>query len=231
MEERAKGLIVRTRPWTETSLIVHWFTREQGRLATMAKGARRPKSPFRGRLDLFYLDELVFHRSRRSDLHLLKEVHLLSTHPGLEAEADRLRLACEAVRRLEQVTEPESAIPAVFDLLLGLVQHLNEHPARRRLLLAYEVRLAMALGWDPLRRMGRLSPPARQLLLALRTLDWAELEGLTPTPGAAREVSVFLDELWRLEVGVRGVVPGRGPVRDAPRAGDSGPAGDCGGGL
>ena len=46
--ERATGLVLRTRPLTETSLIVLWLTREAGRLATVAKGARRPKSPFRG---------------------------------------------------------------------------------------------------------------------------------------------------------------------------------------
>ncbi len=45
MDERATGLIVRTRPLTETSLIVHWLTSDLGRNATVAKGVRRQKSP------------------------------------------------------------------------------------------------------------------------------------------------------------------------------------------
>ncbi|HXA44461.1 MAG TPA: recombination protein O N-terminal domain-containing protein, partial [Candidatus Angelobacter sp.] len=55
MIKNATGIILRTRPLTETSLIVHWLTPDLGRLATVAKGARRPKSPFAGRLDLFYV--------------------------------------------------------------------------------------------------------------------------------------------------------------------------------
>ena len=54
LETRAIGLILRTRRLTETSLIVHWLTAEEGRVATVAKGALRPKSPFRGKLDLCY---------------------------------------------------------------------------------------------------------------------------------------------------------------------------------
>jgi DNA repair protein RecO (recombination protein O) len=76
MDERAQGLVLRVYPLTETSLIVHWLTRDQGRLATVAKGARRPKSPFRGKLDLFYMADFSFGRSRRSELHTLREVSL-----------------------------------------------------------------------------------------------------------------------------------------------------------
>jgi len=61
--ERSRGVVLRIRPLTETSLIVHWLTADCGRLATVAKGARRAKSPFRGKLDLFYEAELSFQRA------------------------------------------------------------------------------------------------------------------------------------------------------------------------
>ncbi|MCS7090741.1 MAG: DNA repair protein RecO [Verrucomicrobiota bacterium] len=202
MDERAQGLIVRTLPLTETSLIVHWITREHGRLTTVARGARRPRSPFSGRLDLFCLHELVFHRSRRSELHLLREVCLLSAHPGLRTDPDRLRLACEAVRRLEQATEPESPLPAAFDLLMGLLQYLEVHPARGRLRLAFELRLLTLLGWDPSRLMQRLSPRAQELAGALFTRAWGELDTLSPWPEVVQEVRQFLDRFWRMEVGI-----------------------------
>jgi DNA repair protein RecO (recombination protein O) len=77
MDERAIGLVLRVYPLTESSLIVHWLTQGQGRIATVAKGARRPKSTLRGKLDLFFLAEFLFSRSRRSELHTLKEVKLI----------------------------------------------------------------------------------------------------------------------------------------------------------
>ena len=42
MIESASGIILRTRPLTETSLIVHWLTAEAGRVATVAKARGGP---------------------------------------------------------------------------------------------------------------------------------------------------------------------------------------------
>src|SRR5678816_84142 len=97
MEERASGIILRTRPLTETSLIVHWLTPEQGRIAVVAKGARRPKSPFAGKLDLFYEGDFSFSRSRKSDLHNLREVTLLVLHRRLREDLACLNAATYCV--------------------------------------------------------------------------------------------------------------------------------------
>src|SRR5216683_912002 len=105
MDERTTGLILRTRPLTETSLIIHWLTPDFGRLATVAKGARRPKSPFAGKLDLFYLADFSFQRSRRSELHNLREVSLRELHAALRQDLGRLQQACYATALVEQSTE------------------------------------------------------------------------------------------------------------------------------
>ena len=42
MIETATGLVLRARPLTETSLIIHWLTPDLGRLATVAKGGAAP---------------------------------------------------------------------------------------------------------------------------------------------------------------------------------------------
>ena len=81
MNERTTGLILRLFPLTETSLVVHWLSPDMGRIGTVAKGARRPKSAFQGKLDLFHVAEFSFQRSRRSDLHTLREVALTETFP------------------------------------------------------------------------------------------------------------------------------------------------------
>src|SRR4051812_47007303 len=107
MEERATGIILRTRPLTETSLIVQWLTAEFGRIATVAKGARRAKSPFLGKLDLYYEAEFSFARARKSTLHTLREVSLRNPRPFLRTELAALELAARAGRRIERMTEEE----------------------------------------------------------------------------------------------------------------------------
>src|SRR3954468_11658689 len=113
MEERSTGIILRTRPLTETSLIIHWLTPDIGRLSTVAQGARRPKSPFRGKLDLFYEADFSFQRSRRSELHTLREVSVREMHPALRRELGYLQQASYCAALVEQATERETPLPVV----------------------------------------------------------------------------------------------------------------------
>src|SRR5207237_10758992 len=57
MKKRADheaGYVLHTYPYKETSLIVEAFTRRHGRVALLARGARRPRSAMRGVLLAFH---------------------------------------------------------------------------------------------------------------------------------------------------------------------------------
>ena len=192
MIESATGIILRTRPLTETSLIVNWLTTEQGRISTVAKGARRPKSPFAGKLDLFYEAEFSFTRSQRSELHALREVSLKETHAPLRQEMGWLQQASYAAALSEQTTERETPLPGVFVLLHGLLAHLPAQPPQPRTIYAFELKLLDELGLRPDLDDAKLSAPTRQLVDALTEQDWNELAALTATATQAKELRQFL---------------------------------------
>src|SRR5579872_1861426 len=139
MIETSPGLILRTRPLTDTSLIVHWLTPEFGRLATVAKGARRPKSPFAGKLDLFYLADFSFQRSRRSELHALREVSLKETHAAIRQELEYVQQASYCAALIEQTTEMDTPIPEIFSLMAGLLKNLTKQPPLPQTVFAFEI--------------------------------------------------------------------------------------------
>ena len=146
--ERAEAIVLRVQPVTESSLLVTWFTREFGKLKTMAKGARRPKSPFRGKIDLFYLDEIVFLHSKRSDLHLLQDCFLENPHQKLRDSVAALTASSYVCELVEAATEPEDANPRIYELLatvLGAIE--RRHHAG--LLIWFELQLLAAAGWAP----------------------------------------------------------------------------------
>ncbi len=191
--ERATGLVLRTRLLTETSLIVHWITPDCGRLATVAKGARRPKSPFRGKLDIFYIAEFSFQRSRRSDLHTLREVGLRQTHPHLREDYARLRQAAYGALLVEQMTEAETPLPAIYDLLIRLVDCLDSHGARPQCVLAFELKLLAEGGQAPDWDAARLASAARDLARQLVAIDLREASQLDPPSTALAELRTFLE--------------------------------------
>lgn len=206
--EPASGVILRTRLLTDTSLIVHWLTAEYGRLATVAQGARRPKSPFRGKLDLGFEARFTFQRRRRSDLHFLREVVLTDTHPALRTRLANVRQAAYAALLLETATEPEAAVPELYHLYRELLSGLGSGPVLPQRLLAFELQLLAASGLEPLLAHSRVRPETQRLAQALTATPLAELAPLPLDPAATSELDRFLarflmDHLGRIPRGRR----------------------------
>ncbi|MEI8341067.1 MAG: DNA repair protein RecO [Verrucomicrobiota bacterium] len=145
METTAAILLRKTR-LSDTSLILTWFTELHGKIKTVAKGARRPKSAFSGKLDLFFMTEIQFARSRKSELHTLREVVLREPHEGIRTDYRRVQLASYFVELIDLATESDHAIPELYDLLQRALNYLNTGSPTRRALLHFESELARLSG-------------------------------------------------------------------------------------
>ncbi len=192
MIQSATGLVLRLRPLTETSLIVHWLTPDFGRMATVAKGARRPKSPFLGKLDLFYVADFSFSRSRHSDLHMLREVGLREIHPALRQSLASLRQATYAAAFVEQTTETETPLPAIYDLTLDFIDHLCERPDGPQAVFRFELKLLQELGLKPDWEKTGLSPGAKKICRVLVQAGWTACARLKLSHVQIAELREFL---------------------------------------
>jgi DNA repair protein RecO (recombination protein O) len=81
--ETLHAILLRRIRFSDTSLIVSWFSQERGKLKTVAKGALRTNSSFAGKLDLFFQCELTVGWSQRSELHSLRETVLIKPFAGI----------------------------------------------------------------------------------------------------------------------------------------------------
>jgi DNA repair protein RecO (recombination protein O) len=143
------AILLRRTRLSDTSWIITWLTEGHGRIKTTAKGARRPRSPFAGKLDLFFLEEISYTPSRKSDLHALREVALREPFDGLRSNFLRTQLAAYFVELIELVTEPEHPVPELFDLLLRALRYLGDldkGEPNERALLHFEGELVRLLG-------------------------------------------------------------------------------------
>ncbi|MES2467718.1 MAG: DNA repair protein RecO [Verrucomicrobiota bacterium] len=139
-------MLIRKSLLTETSLIIHWCSREHGFIRTVAKGARRPGSPYAGKLDLFYTAELAWLPARKSDLHTLKELEVTDFRLGLQASYLRVLCASYFVKLLEGVAEVETPVESLYDLLRRALDYLTSHEPTRKAVLHFERELAHDLG-------------------------------------------------------------------------------------
>lgn len=144
--ETTNAILLRKRKLSDTSLIISWCTESLGNLETVAKGARRPKSVFAGKLDLFFETEIQLKRSRKSSLHTLTEAVLRNPFGGIRQNYLRTQTASYFVELVEISTEPEHPAPELFHLLQRAFAYLDRNDANRRAVQHFEGELARLAG-------------------------------------------------------------------------------------
>ncbi len=144
--ESTAAILLRKRKLSDTSLIVSWCTESLGCIQTAARGARRAKSPFAGKLDLFFEAEIQISRSRKSDLHSLTEVVLKNPFGGIRENFRRTQAASYFVELIELCTESDHHEPELFSLLRRAFSYLHGNDPDLRAVLHFETELARIAG-------------------------------------------------------------------------------------
>ncbi len=140
-QRTVRGFIIGRMPFSNTSLILRCLTREAGRLTFMAKGATRPKSPFAGALDLFYLGDFLYQPSRSGEMHTLREVKLVEANLGLRRSYANLLGAQYFAALIETITEPGTPVSEDYALFAKAITYLCESDISWRAVERFEQRV------------------------------------------------------------------------------------------
>ena len=144
--QSARGYIIGRLLFGNTSLILRALTQPAGRLTFMAKGATRPKSPFAGQIDLFYLADFLYQPARSGEMHLLREVKLIEAHLGLRRSYANLLAAQYFAALIETVTESATPVPDEFDLFGKALAYLCATEISWRAVQRFERRILTLAG-------------------------------------------------------------------------------------
>jgi DNA repair protein RecO (recombination protein O) len=149
---KTEAVVLRSIRYGEADRILHLYSRTRGRIGAIAKGARRPKSRFGGRLEPFFRLDLVLHEGR-GELLTVTNVATVDGFPRLRASGPALGAAaraCDAVLRLLDTPEPN---PPAYNLLCRYLALLDDPSAERaaslETALAFRLKLALAAGFSP----------------------------------------------------------------------------------
>lgn len=225
MTRRTQGIILQIHPVQDTSCVVRWLTPDHGRIATIAKGARRPKSPFLGKLDLFIEADISYEENRRSALHTLREVAVLQRHGALARSLGALQVAAYLAVLIEKVSETDTPTPELHALMKDVLGHLDTQPGAPRVVYAAELRLLACQGLGPDPAEANLLPETVELMDQLLNVPWNGLESLRATRSTVQELRVFLgqrvlDMLGRIpeqrDLALTWKRPTAGPEQDLP---------------
>lgn len=156
---KTEAVVLRSLRFGEADRVLHLYTPHRGRVGAIAKGVRRARSRFGGRLEPFGRVDLVLHEGR-SDLLTVTGAQIVEPYRALRESApalDAAARACDAVSRLFEHAEPQ---PGVYHLLcneLTVLDRAAAAPERaaaagftfRANQLAFRLKLLLAGGFAP----------------------------------------------------------------------------------
>jgi len=209
------GVVLRVTKLGEADRIVTLLTRREGRVRAVAKGVRRTKSRFGGRLEPFSHIDLQLYAGRNLDI-VTQAVTLDSFGPTIAADYSRYTAASAIVETVERLTSEEHE-PSLklYLLLVSVLRALAETDRDPSLLLdAFLVRSMSLAGWAPaLAECARCGEPGPHTAFSIPA------GGLLCGGSMRREASGLVAALlqWHIERGLKSLpLVDRGSVAEPP---------------
>jgi DNA repair protein RecO (recombination protein O) len=136
--------VLHARAYRETSQILEVFTADHGRVGLIARGARRPKSSFRGLLNPFQPLRLSW--SGRGELATLRAADLGGIAPDLSG--DRVMAGFYVNELLMKLLGRSDPHPELFAHYISLIAGIGRGELLEPLLRRFELRLLGELGYE-----------------------------------------------------------------------------------
>ncbi len=154
------AIVVHTRRWSESSKIVQLFT-PRGMVAVIAKGALRPKSEFRGVVEVLNEIEAVWSYREKRGLQILTSATLLHGFHAIKTSLEKTAVAYAMLEVIRQVLHGAEAFPALYAYVEQWLTHLERETETEVLayfwhfLLRFSAELGFALQVDKCRTCGQ----------------------------------------------------------------------------
>jgi len=148
---RAKltGIVLRVVDTGEADRVVTLLTRERGKVAAFARGARASRRRFGGSLEPFTLVAAEVRERSGSELLGLDSVSPLDAFGGIRGDLARIACAGYAAELARELVRDHQPHEDLFDLLAAYLAALDAAPARPAALRAFELLALRAAGLSP----------------------------------------------------------------------------------
>jgi DNA repair protein RecO (recombination protein O) len=124
---RDEGVVLRTMRLGEADRIVTLATRAHGKVRAVAKGVRKTKSRFGGRLEPIGHVSLLLYEGR--DLDVVTQAETLDHFRTIRDDLDRVGRASSMLEAVDQVAQERQPNPRLYSMLVGALRALAARDA------------------------------------------------------------------------------------------------------
>jgi len=142
------AIVLRRADYGDYDLIVTLFTQSEGKLAVIAKAAKKSTRRFSGVLELFSFIDAVCRRGK--GMPVLQEANLVNAHPGIRTDFKKTAYAGYWTEVVHAWSEEGHAQPVLFRLLAFVLDGLDRREMPEEVLsLIFQIRFLKLAGMQP----------------------------------------------------------------------------------
>jgi DNA repair protein RecO (recombination protein O) len=148
-ETTTPAVVVRARAFGESDKIVTFLTRDLGKVAGIAKGAKRSKRRFVNVLEPFTAVSVTLRLRPHSDLAFVSSCELVEAHHGFARDLGKFAHASYVRELTDRMVREREAGAETYELVRDTLGLLNRHAPESGMLRAFELRLLRLTGYEP----------------------------------------------------------------------------------
>lgn len=146
---RTEAIVLKKHKYGEADNVLSLLSPSGGRIGAIAKGVRKTKSKFGGRLEPFTHVDVMLHRGRGS-LETITQAETIESFDRIRSDYDKLRHGAAALDLLDRVAMEDHADERLFGLILATLHAISGAGGHyARILSAFEVKLMAIIGYRP----------------------------------------------------------------------------------
>lgn len=146
---RSEGLVLKSRPFSESSKIATLLVREGGRIDVLAHGARKPGSRFGAALEPGTEANFIYYEREERSLWTLSSADIVVSHQGLRENAKSLLMLGRMLRFLHHLSQPGEANIGLYNLTMTILNAMENGNISSTLFEFYLWRTARVSGYLP----------------------------------------------------------------------------------
>ncbi|EIT85208.1 DNA repair protein RecO [Fictibacillus macauensis ZFHKF-1] len=147
MLQKVEGIVIRKVDYGESNVILTLFTRENGKIGVMARGAKKPKSRLSSVAQLFTYGYFVYQKNR--GLGSLNQGEIIDSFRGIKEDLFKTAYCAYMVEFLDKVTEENGPNPYLFEHLHQSFHLLDEGVDPEVILSIFEMKMLVQAGIGP----------------------------------------------------------------------------------
>jgi DNA repair protein RecO (recombination protein O) len=145
----SEALVLKSRPFSESSKITTLLARRSGRIDVLAHGARKPGSRFGASLEPGTVADFIYYERENKSLWTLSSADIIISHQNLRENGESLLLLVRILRFLNHLSQPGETNIGLYNLTLSVLNAMENGGAASTIFEFYIWRAARVSGYPP----------------------------------------------------------------------------------